>query len=347
MTDVRPELVFLTGEDAGRKEALASNVLTVGRSASADVQLSDAHASRKHIRLQLTTSGWMMENLSSAGTIVNGKRIKSAKKKVILATGDVLGLGLETQVLFVSAGDDPEDAFYDWQRANPLPATVPEPEAPKQAEAVPTEMPEPATAVVEPPEEKAPKRAKLSVYVALAAVYALALVGLVVFLSSLGEDDNSPSAIRARMLTDEQIAGILAQVPLGRSPMPARAAAELNTALSLYANLPSLPGDLYRCVKSFQLYQTHSPGGVFEDVQHERKYEDALDRLTELVRREYRNGWAYEQAGDWPRSRDTWERLKAALPESEKGHPIFERLLSNIDSHLTYVRGKMRGRRRK
>ena len=347
MTDVRPELVFLTGTDAGRREVLASNLIVVGRSASADVQLAEAHASRQHIRLQLTTSGWMMENLSAGGTLVNGRKIKSRRKKVFLATGDVLGFGLQTQVLFVSQGDDPDEAFYAWQQANPLPAVEPElapAEAP--AGAVPAEA-EPATAVVEAPAAKARKKTKLVKYLAFGAVYLLGLVGLVVALSSMGEDADHAAAARAQMLSDEQIAQVLSQLPPSRSTTPARAAVELNQALSLYANLPAGPGDLYRCVKSFQLYQTYTPGGAFEDVQHENKYEDALRRLREMVHREYRNAWAYEQAGDWPRSRETWEQLKVALPEAEKGNPVFERLISNIDKHLTYVRSRMRRRRRR
>ena len=78
-------------------------------------------ASREHIRFLFTHDGWVMENLSANGTLINNKRYKR-DKKILLDTGDVLGVGLETKILYVAPGDDPEEALGAWRAANPEPA---------------------------------------------------------------------------------------------------------------------------------------------------------------------------------------------------------------------------------
>jgi len=360
MSDVRGELVFLTGPQAGQRVVLRSNVMVAGRSASADVGLDEEYASREHMRFRLTASGWLMENLSGGGTLVNGKRIKSQNKKVLLETGDVLGVGIQTRILFVSPGDDVDQAVLAWQRKHPLPEVQPDraseldhPPGDRQAPAVAAraeraEKPtEPLRAGPRGPAGQAARSSKLVKYAAFGLVYAAALVGLIVFLARAGNSGKGPAGESGGPLTDGQIAEALSALPRGASPMPARASAELTQALSLYANLPSKPGDLYRCVRSFQLHLAYKNGPAFEDVRHELKYQDALNRLIDLVRGDYRNAWAAEQAGKWPQSASAWDQLKAELPETDQTGPVFGTLVRNIDQHLTYVRGHVPAARRR
>lgn len=360
MSSVRPELVFLTGPQAGQRVEIASNVVTVGRYHGVEVRIEEPCASRRQMRLVLTPVGWMMENLSANGTRVNGKRIKSRNKKVILATGDVFSIGVETRILFVSPGDDPDQAVADWQRANPLPAVPPpaaeqEPQSPDRAEAA---ADVPRRAGQHPAERTGrgsakaadthrPQRSKLIKYAVFGGIYAVALAALVVFLASSSGGKRGKPARTGGMLTDKDIAEVLSQVRPGSEPIPTRAAAELRIALGLYANLPSKSGDLYRCVRNFQLYLAHSRHGAFKDVQHELKYQRALAQLIKRITDGYRNAWALEQAGRWADSGSAWEQLKAEIPETDENAPAFKKLVANIDGHLTYVRGRMLRRRRR
>jgi pSer/pThr/pTyr-binding forkhead associated (FHA) protein len=348
MSDVRPELVFLSGPRAGTRTVLASNAQEVGRSPSADVVVEDAHASRRQMRLRLTPAGWLMENLSSNGTLVNGTRIKSAGKKVLLATGDVFTVGVGTRILFVAPGDDADQAVLDWQEANPLPEVAPpadeEPSgegesAEAHAGGPPTEpVHAPATEVIAPPPGR-PPRSKFSKYVVFAAIYVAALLGLIFYLATT-EGRGQKDAERRQMLSENRIAQVLGELPDEKTHLPAKAQAELAEALGLYANLPSRPGDLYRCVRNFQLYLAHVKGNAFADVQDELRYGNALDRLTRSVDDLYRKAWGLEQSGQWQASAAAWGQLKAELPETDETSPVFRHIISNVDAHLTFVRGR-------
>ena len=67
-----------------------------------------------------TADGWIMENLSANGTAVNGRRYK-ADKQILLATGDVIGVGMETEILFVAGGDDPAEAIARYRQSQQSP----------------------------------------------------------------------------------------------------------------------------------------------------------------------------------------------------------------------------------
>jgi pSer/pThr/pTyr-binding forkhead associated (FHA) protein len=118
MVSAMPELIFVSGPQQGERAVIMTGTAVLGRSPSADVKLLEEAASREHVRFQLTRDGWVMENLSANGTLINGRRYKK-DKKILLDTGDVMGIGLETRILYVSPGDDPEEALEDWRQANP------------------------------------------------------------------------------------------------------------------------------------------------------------------------------------------------------------------------------------
>jgi hypothetical protein len=92
----------------------------------------------------------VVENLSPNGTEINGKRYKVGKQ-VVLATGDVIGVGLETRMLFVAMGDDVEQALADYrQKTAPPPAPAAPAELP-EAQAVPASLEGPPAATILPP----------------------------------------------------------------------------------------------------------------------------------------------------------------------------------------------------
>ncbi len=332
MADVRPELIFIAGPAAGRRLVLTSNVMIAGRSPGADIHLVERHASRQQVRFELTPDGWVIENLSPNGTWVNNKRYRSRKKRILLATGDVLGVGLETRILFVSAGDDPDQALEAYHTQHPQPEGRLEPVAgeSEQAElawkaaAAPSEPPRTERAATErlplSPEQGA-RKAKTRKYAIFGIIWLAFLVGLVILLSTLSKQETRP-AEQVPKLSQREIADALSKVPR-RNPIPMRATAELRTARSLYENLPSKAGDLYKCVKSFHLYLAYKRTAGFDDGQDEKNYQRALGQLIAEVWRKYNNAWAYEQAGDWPRAEKSFRQLTRIGREEQRGNAVY------------------------
>ncbi len=84
-------LVVLTGPRAGACHALGPE-LTLGRSRTADVRVSDPRASRAHARVRVRADGTTIEDLGSKnGVVVNGVRID--RRPWPLAPGDEVVLG--------------------------------------------------------------------------------------------------------------------------------------------------------------------------------------------------------------------------------------------------------------
>ena len=136
MALARPELIFVRGPQDGERAVLMTNPVVVGRSAVADVRLKENASSREQLRFDLTPEGWLMQNLSANGTLINGKRYRGGKR-LLLDTGDILGVGAETEILYVAPPDvfssvpftrirrpkwplDP-DAFADLEAAGLIP----------------------------------------------------------------------------------------------------------------------------------------------------------------------------------------------------------------------------------
>jgi len=351
----RPELLFVAGPQAGRRVVLMGNVATAGRSPATDVQLTEQYASRKHLRIELTPDGWVAENLSPGGTRINEKNYKRGKK-VLLATGDVFGVGLATQILFVSAEDDPNEALAAYRQAHPEPPARPRQEPPEtQAEAaspsptapVPKETaPTPESAQQAAPEEPPPaaedkaKRAKLKRYGIGLAVYAVIILAVVVLIVSLKGNGITGPSDQPYPLRKEQISDAIAS-PLKRTKNSTAAAAALDDALRLYRDRKVRPGNLYWVTKNFKLYLAFKRGAGFDNVDHEDKFDQAKSELINLVWEECRNGWAYEQAKDWRRALEIFEGLLVALPEREQGDPVYEKIVKNIMAHRAYIRGRM------
>jgi FHA domain len=82
----------------GAEHALNSSVLTIGRSADNDIELTgDDYASSHHARIEPRRDGvWVVDTGSTNGTFVNGIRLERPHR---LAPGDVVRVG-ETDLRF-------------------------------------------------------------------------------------------------------------------------------------------------------------------------------------------------------------------------------------------------------
>lgn len=112
-----PHLVVVAGPGEGARLPLGTDQ-TIGRSARADLQLADPHASRVHARIRAGAAGAAVEDLGSKnGVLVNGRRIGRAPRA--LRPGDEIALGA-TRLAFTdpgAAGSGSADCARQGERA--------------------------------------------------------------------------------------------------------------------------------------------------------------------------------------------------------------------------------------
>jgi pSer/pThr/pTyr-binding forkhead associated (FHA) protein len=77
----------LIAEPSGQSYRLASRSTTIGRDASNTIVLPDARVSRFHAEIRREAGGFALHSMGSAGTLVNGTRIKAP---CMLSEGDVV-----------------------------------------------------------------------------------------------------------------------------------------------------------------------------------------------------------------------------------------------------------------
>lgn len=311
MTAQHPELVFLAGPQKGQIVALKKSPSIVGRGADADVLLSEEFASRKHFRYEASHDGPVVENLSEKGTWINGKRYKSGKQ-IILETGDVIGVGTDTQLLFVAAGDDAGTAVATFRETvaasgknafGKVAQDAPTP-APRDMPPVPDDTDEPAPfrpVVLSPGDEAATekRRRKRKITIGL-AIYGILILGLVVALSvrrgkAPGNSQPMPAELKERQISDA-----LAAPLAGIQPNPLTAAQKLETALGLYRQSDSGQGkQLYTVLRAFKEARAYSGQPFFAEPAHDLIYNKVLDGFTRYFIDAYRNACLAEMSHQW------------------------------------------------
>ncbi len=318
------------------------------------------------MRFELASEGWTVENLSANGTRINGRRYKQGRI-VLLETGDVIGVGEVTEMLFVAPGDNPDEALH---AAGRRPAGQDEAQAPaeedqpadeggqparpgEQADAqgeAPASGDEGAPTSTIPPEPagdpEAAARRKRTIYWALGIAYVLGMIVLgVVLMDYVGDDEGGAGADGPDVLSGERIAELISE-PLvsGVQRDTALARKYLVEARTMYRNR-STTGNLCRAVKLFDLHLAYS-GEPFQDVQDATLYRRATEELIERVQDEYRLGIFDKRAGALDVAAGRFERLHAMLmplrsdPHPRPDHP----LLRNINAHLNEIKKELRRR---
>jgi len=355
MPDPRPELLFVAGPQKGQRAVLMSNEVLAGRSAAADVRLTEESASREHLRFTRTGEGWVVENLSPSGMVIEAKRFK-AGKIILLATGDVIGVGRQTEILFVGPGDDPEAALAAYHAAHPqAPAPAPQVEVPPEA----MEAVEPPTAQVQPPAappagkpaqaqaaaapaDTEARARKLKKYAIAFGIYVLVMVGVIVLFNSMRKRQQAAAPSAVPQLTADDIETILAK-PSPKPLTDAQADKALRDALAFYANRKLTRGGLYLCVRAFKQYQEVRKS--FEDVQHGLQYRQAQQELIEAVTKAYTRAVFLEQAREWALAAEEWQKLHQMIPETDPDSPVHVELVRNIDAHWALSKARIDRRR--
>lgn len=122
------QLVIRSGPSAGKVFPLDKNELTAGRDLNNEIVINDSEISRRHARLFLQGTSYVIEDLGSTnGTAVNGQRLFGP---YILRPGEVITFGENTTAVFeaVLLGD----ATIVSAGARP-PASSPQPSQPPVA----------------------------------------------------------------------------------------------------------------------------------------------------------------------------------------------------------------------
>ncbi len=356
MSDPRPELIFLSGPQKDRRAVIMKDVVVAGRSPSADIVFAEEHASRKQIQFILTTDGWTVENISTNPIRINGKKYK-AGKQVLLETGDVLRVGLESEMLFVDGGDDPDIALSAWRDTH---AASPEPEVPEPEEEPPTAELPPEPAAEETPKSKpekpekvkkaedpaaAERKAKIRKYAIGGGIYLALMIVLVIMLAFLKKEKPHGPDGAPKRLTDEQIEEAMDYDITGVPESLVAAEEAMDKAVNYYRTRYDAIGNLYLCVKSFKLYLACSESHGFKRTSQEEMYRTAGAELLERVTDCYGKAYIKERNKLYDEARDLFKTIRQMLPEDMKqGNPVFDVIISNVNKHIEYCRkqGKLK-----
>jgi len=367
MPSACPELIFVAGPQEGERAVLMTPVVGVGRSPDADVQLSELYVSRSQLQFQITHEGWVVENVAKKSLVrINGKKLKVGKK-LILDTGDLLSVGMETQILFVAPGDDPEEALAEYR--NEVPAPEPEPAAvvaeqpPESVEAEPVVAEPEAAAPVEAAteSEEAPaaesiednlmlgltdeerdaateKQAKIKKYAIYGGVYLAVLIGGAVLLSGLGARGDGDRTGAPGLIPPDGISQILSEPILGMPLVEPVAEQHLQKAKVFHREAEIQSGNLYKAVKHYKLYLAFSRKETFPTPELERQYTQALRRLIREVTKKYKDSYALVQNRNYRLALASYEELLRMVPAKEEPKPEKDnKLFENIIENITYV----------
>jgi pSer/pThr/pTyr-binding forkhead associated (FHA) protein len=124
------QFVMRSGPTIGKVFPLEAQEITIGRDTTNLVSINDVEVSRRHARMELRGSSYVIQDLGSTnGTFVNGQRVGAMQA---LNSGDSVSFG-EGIVLSYEAAFDPNATMMSakpvvpMQRPAPMPAPAPAP----------------------------------------------------------------------------------------------------------------------------------------------------------------------------------------------------------------------------
>ncbi len=361
MPDPRPELILVGGPATGLRAVLMDDSAIVGRGADCDVKILDETVSRRHLLFRLAPGGWVVENVSKFPIRINGKKYGKGRKAFV-ETGDVIRLGMLTDMLFVSPGDDPEQVLRAYRLEHPeLPPTGP------TGSAVEAEMASEPTVVMaggqvgsasaatevddEPgalDEEALEQKRKMRKYLIMGGSYVLILVAVFGVLFAVKKDDDGPARRDfPALLTETEIERALDPAVDTRGDNPVAAQENLEQARKFYLARQDSIGNLYRCIKFYRWHEAYR-GDRIPTVQDEQMYDRAVEELAERVVTTYRNAYALSRDRQWARAESAFREIQDLVPAKER--PMLTEsndLWDNVQEHLTYIGQQLEDRSRR
>jgi len=183
-------LTIRSGPNPGEVFLLTNNEYSLGRESSNDIVISDPEVSRRHVRLFLQGTSYVIEDLGSTnGTSVSGQRLTGP---FTLRPGDLITLGEGVSLLFEST--QPEIAATVVSAPYQAPATVSPPAAAPQPQGYAGQVPSQPLPTPPPPiYGPAPEPEKRKVPIWLIVVVALVIImclcaGAALLIDSGGEE---------------------------------------------------------------------------------------------------------------------------------------------------------------
>jgi len=356
MAERHPHLIILGGPDGGRTIVVDRLPVTVGRLATCQIRLAEQYISREHFRLAASAEGVVLDVLSGAGVRIAGHKYRKGKH-ILLATGDVVDVGAETEILFVAADDDPKAALADLEaaraaaaaarQAEPPPAELVEEAELPEAELPEAETPEAPEAEAEPltPARQAELQRKqrmrkiligLGVYLALLAIGAVLLS---IWSSSTTSRDAGGPALE--VLTKEEMLEHLKRPEAGLSANSQEADRAAAEARRLFTGRHIHAGDTYRCIRQYIRYKAFAGDRLrFEVASDQTNFDTALNELTAELWPAYQRACLESRQGRWHAAKDEFERVRDLVPD--QNDPINR----NVQRHLKRVYDRIRKSKR-
>lgn len=135
------QFVMRSGPNTGTTYPLEAPEIIIGRDASNGIAINDAEISRKHAKLSLHGSAYVIQDLGSTnGTFVNRQRLTGTQ---VLNAGDTVSFG-ENIVLTYEAAMDPNATMISSAQAPRMVAPIRRPEPAQAPAPAPVYAPAPA-----------------------------------------------------------------------------------------------------------------------------------------------------------------------------------------------------------
>jgi predicted component of type VI protein secretion system len=182
------QFVMRSGPTTGKIFPLEGDEIIVGRDATSGVAINDAEVSRKHARLSLQGSAYVIQDLGSTnGTFVNSQRIATTQ---VLNPGDTVSFGenivLQYDVAFdpnatmVASPKTPVTAIPALKRAS-IPAPAPAPaQVPAPAPVYSGQVPVPPPPVAASPVKKGRSKVWIVLIIAVVLILCLCVVSPII-----------------------------------------------------------------------------------------------------------------------------------------------------------------------
>ena len=234
---------------------------------------------------------------------------------MLLATGDVLGVGVETEILFVDSGDSAAEAVAAYEVENPAPEPIPVPPPEPVTEPTPPPGPDldsqPTTYLDVPTEEEEEitpdelaareRKAKMRKYAVGFGIYLIVMVIGIVVLMTIQRDDGSGGQMGppARLSADDVRKALSSSI--SHEPNEVASQKHLEEARRLFEERTKQQANLYRCHKSYRLYMAYRRRDqkFFPDPADSRNSDTVERELTDRIAEIYNNAMIYEKGRAW------------------------------------------------
>lgn len=180
------QFVVRSGPNTGKIYPLEAPEIIVGRDASNSVAINDAEVSRKHAKLSLHGSAYVIQDLGSTnGTFVNGQRVTNTQ---VLNPGDTVSFG-ENIVLIFEAAYDPNATVISSAQApktvapvrRPTPTPAP---SPVQVQVYSGQVPAGPTPAPAAPAKKSGSKAVVIILIAIVLCLILACIAIFIWVDA-------------------------------------------------------------------------------------------------------------------------------------------------------------------